>query len=189
VYAQSSPGEYELALRDAIRRDRLLLLRGMAGQPGRPEETIIFYGQSFSIVRYLIKTYGEEKMRSFLSAFKVGIGTEPTLKNVYGVGLGQLEADWRQSVGARPLPSGSQDEPERAAPEAVPTLVPFGAAPPPPVAATPAPAGREPAAAAPSREEGSGVPGLLILLPAVFAVVVIGGLVAVIAVALARRAL
>ena len=187
VYAQSEAREYEQALSQAIRRDRLLLLRGMAGRPGGAEETILFYGQSFSTVRYLIKTYGEEKMRAFLTAFKEGIGIEPAMRKVYGLGLGQLEADWRQSVGAKPLPIGSQDEPERAAPEAVPTLVPFGSAPQPPAAGpTAQPAGREPPGAAPP-EEGRGVPWLLILLPAVLAVVVVGGLVAVIAVALARR--
>lgn len=189
VYAQKEAREYEQALSQGIRRDRLLLLRGMAGRPGGAEDTILFYGQSFSTVRYLVQTYGEEKMRAFLTAFKEGSGIEPAMRKVYGFGLGQLEADWRKSVGAKPLPIGSQDEPERAAPEAVPTLVPFGSAPQPPAAGpTPQPAGREPPGAAPpAAAEGRGVPWLLILLPAVFVVVVVGGVVAVIAVAIARR--
>lgn len=103
VWAQSDPGrEYTGALERAIRRDELLLFRGMDSFPGKPDETILAYGQSHSIVNYLIETYGGEKFRQVFEAMRQGSSGAEALQKTYGMTMDQIDAAWRTHVGARP---------------------------------------------------------------------------------------
>lgn len=114
----------------AIRQNRLLSIRSISSQPGRPELVGLFYGQAGSIVKYLVETYGAEKMAELLKTFKQGSTTEDALKKVYGFDVDGLEAKWRASIGAPPAAPGGAQQPQ-AGPQTVPTLVPFGTAPQP----------------------------------------------------------
>ena len=103
VWGQSDPGpEYKNALNRAIAADNLLLLRGLDSFPGRSDETILAYGQSWSVVKYLIDTYGPEKYRQVYEHIRAGQGAADGIQQVYGFNADQLEAQWRQSVGAKP---------------------------------------------------------------------------------------
>jgi len=57
-------GEYKRALENAIRQDRLFSVKQMTTMPGRPEDVILLYGQSHSLVKFLIERYGPDKMRN-----------------------------------------------------------------------------------------------------------------------------
>ncbi|MEK7214547.1 MAG: peptidase MA family metallohydrolase, partial [Chloroflexota bacterium] len=70
--------------------------------PGKSEDTLLAYGQSYSIVKWLIETNGPEKLRSLMESLKAGDGLAKGLQQHYGVTVDQLDAKWRQSVGAPP---------------------------------------------------------------------------------------
>lgn len=173
VYAQSDAREYTRALDSAIRRDTLLRLKGMAGRPGRPDEVILFYGQAYSIVKYLVDSYGADKMRQLLLAFKESGDIEAALRKVYGLDLNGLERGWRAKIGASPPPA-------EAAPSVteipLPTLVPFGARPEgPPPAPQPSPA-----------TGGQGIPALYLGLGLLFLVALLALFLGILTLALRR---
>ena len=114
------------ALNAAIRNNSLLNLRAMSSLPGRPEQVNLFYGEAYSIVRYLIDTYGSEKMSELLATFKQGTSTSDALMKVYGLSLDQLEANWRAAIGAQPAPSAGAETGASSQPQNIPTIVPFG---------------------------------------------------------------
>jgi hypothetical protein len=126
VYAQRTPGAgYEQAVELAVRRDRALSIRSISSSPGDPSLVNLFYGQSGSIVEFLIETYGEAKMAEFLATFKKGARTDDAVRAVYGVDLNGLENAWRQSVGLKPRAPGSTDD-SSSQTQPVPTIVPIG---------------------------------------------------------------
>lgn len=90
------------ALMDAIRSDTLISVRSLSAYTGDPALVDLFYGESYSIVEYLLDTYGRDKMVELLGVFKRGSHQEDALQEVYGFGLNELDARWRESIGARP---------------------------------------------------------------------------------------
>lgn len=102
VWSQNDPGrEYLGALERAIQRDELLLVRGMDSFPGRPDETILAYGQSYSLVKYLIDSYGGEKFRGVFESIRQGNSAADGIQNIYGMNLDELDATWRKHVNAK----------------------------------------------------------------------------------------
>jgi len=102
------------ALQKAIREDRLISVRSMSGYVGKPEQVDLFYGEAYSLVDFMLKTYGKDKLDSLLETLKAGVPIEEALRQVYGFGLDQLDDAWRVSLGLRP----------RAEMQATPTALP-----------------------------------------------------------------
>ena len=98
------------ALQRAIAADKLISVRSLSAYTGDPSLVDLFYGQSYSIVKYLLDTFGRDKMVQLLDVFKRGAYQDDALQEVLGFGLDELDAKWRESVGARPR------EPQPAAP-------------------------------------------------------------------------
>ena len=89
----------------ASRRD-LLRLRSMGSVPGRPEDVVVFYAQSWSVVTHMIETHGAERMSALLEALDSGLEIDEALRQVYGMGVDGLESEWRAQLAGsfRPLP-------------------------------------------------------------------------------------
>ena len=118
-FGNIQPGvSYDRALLNAIRTNKLLPITGMEGQPGTPEDVIIFYGQARSIVNFMVKEHGVEKMRELMATIKSGRNYRNAIPMVYGVTPLELENQWRESLGVehRRLP-----DPQSALPTALPT--------------------------------------------------------------------
>ena len=99
-YGNIQPGEsYDRALNHAIRTNNLLPITAMDGQPGTPEDVIIFYGQARSIVRFMVDEYGAEKMRELMATIKSGKNVRTAIPLVYGVTPLELENQWRDRLG------------------------------------------------------------------------------------------
>jgi hypothetical protein len=62
------------------------------------------YAQSYSLVRYLIDTYGQEQMLALLETFQQGTTADSALTAVYQLTTHTLEDEWRQAIGASPRP-------------------------------------------------------------------------------------
>jgi hypothetical protein len=139
VYAEGEldPGSKE-ALQKAIDEDELYPIRSLSdGFTEDSDGAYLSYAQSFSVVEYLIHTYGQEEMLELLAAFQLGYQTDHALLSIYGLDQEALEAEWRSAVKADA--SDSTSETRSATPTVYPTYQPY-ISPPLPATATPSPA-------------------------------------------------
>ncbi len=113
------------AVNAAIRDNSLLNLHAISSPAGRPQDVNLFYGEAYSVVNYLIDTFGSGKMAELLATFKKGTTTDHALTKVYGLDTDGLEAKWRLSIGAPAAPA-PENSGNLAQVPSVPTIIPFG---------------------------------------------------------------
>lgn len=112
VYSQGGPDVDGMILFNLSSRiGNLLPIRSLSGsfseEPGKAD---ISYSQSYSIVNYLITTYGQEQLSKLFQNLNDGQTVEMALQNAYGFGLDELEKRWREFIGVtaqstRPTPT------------------------------------------------------------------------------------
>ena len=87
-------------------------------------EAGIAYSQSYSVVQFLLETYGQAQMQELLLTLAKGTGYDAALEAVYGFNVDGLEQAWRQSLNLplREIPP----TPTAVSANAVPTIEPFG---------------------------------------------------------------
>ena len=94
------------ALNKAIDKDEIFSTLTLSGnQPASYDEAILFYAESYSIVRFLIENYGREKMLALLDTFQQGSSYDNALEQVYGFDTTGLDDIWRESLGLMPRPN------------------------------------------------------------------------------------
>jgi hypothetical protein len=120
VYAEGGLDDNsEYMLHVAIKEDELLSVRSLSdGFAEQVEMAILSYAQSYSLVDYLIDTYGQQSMLALLQAFQDGYQYDTALEKVYGFDADGLDREWREFVGAS---TGSIDS---ASSEVTPTVFP-----------------------------------------------------------------
>ena len=156
-FGNIAPSEsYDDALLYGIYTRRVKPLWHLQSFSGGPDDVIIGYGQSRSVVAYLVNSYGEEKMSQFMRTLDATLSVDRALTQVYGFDQRGLDTEWRNWIGLRPLEEGELDAegpPEAASEaEAVPEPAPT-ASPTPALGSTPAPVHT----AMPSEDEGEDV--------------------------------
>lgn len=113
VYGQKDPGGFETAVQQAIRRDAVVPLKSLS--PGlRGSDAGLFYGEGWSVVNFLVATYGPGKMAQLLTAFQGGQSEDAAFTKAYGKDREGIYNAWRQSVGlstTAPAPAPSQAPP------------------------------------------------------------------------------
>jgi hypothetical protein len=98
VYAQSQPGSgYTGAVEAAIRSDRLIPFAQMGTPAADPRLVDLFYGQSYTMVKYLIDKGGPAKYAEFFATIKKGNRFDQALKIVYGFDVDGFEQEFRQA--------------------------------------------------------------------------------------------
>lgn len=102
--------EYPTALRFAISSGRLKPLWYLRTFTGTPRDIIIAYGQSRSVIQYMVDRYGAAKMGLLLRAFRETLDIDESLERVYGLDRRQLDSEWRESLGLDPLPTPEELE-------------------------------------------------------------------------------
>jgi hypothetical protein len=123
-------------LDQAIRQDTLLTVRSISGGFSEvADKANLSYSQSYSLVKFLVETYGQPKMNELLLALRDGTTIDSALVKVYGFDVEGLEDAWRAGIGAKarvaaPNPTATPQ------PTYVPTIVPIGGL---PLAVTPTP--------------------------------------------------
>lgn len=118
----------EQQLEDAIKNDTLLTVRSLSsGFSEVADKAYLSYSQSYSITKFLIETYGQEKMTSLLVGLRDGLTIEEALIQTYGFNIDELEDQWREAIGAQPRPVSPEGQPTaQPTPTHVPTIVPVG---------------------------------------------------------------
>lgn len=96
------PVDNAVALKRAVTRDALISVRSLSGYTGDASQVDLYYGEVHSLVGFLLRTYGRDKMGELLQVFKQGTYQEDAVQQVYGLSLDELDARWRQSLGLGP---------------------------------------------------------------------------------------
>ena len=78
---------------------------------GKPEETLLYYGQGYSVVTYMIDTYGPDQMAALFASLPTVWDTRKALESAYGLTLLELDNEWRQSVGLEARISSTREPP------------------------------------------------------------------------------
>jgi len=131
--AMYSEGELDsgsqFQLDQAISGDTLLTVRSLNGGFSElPDKANLSYSQSYSIVNFLIQTYGQDKLTELLKALRDAKPIDDALLEIYGFDSDGLEDAWRQSVGAAPRTVSAQAT-AMPTPTFVPTYVPVAGIP------------------------------------------------------------
>jgi hypothetical protein len=163
---------------EAVEKNQLMTLRSLASPfPSDPMQANLAYGQSGAVVKFIVDTYGPDKMANLLSVFAEGSLDDEALETALGVNTDGLGNAFRVSLGLPPLPGTADDAP--AAPEpaeaAPPTQQPADSQEAEAAQAPPQPAPDQPPAQPPAESQGRplGLPCLAGLLPlAVLGVVI-----------------
>jgi peptidase MA superfamily protein len=120
--------QFQGPLDKAVQNDKLLSVRSISGAFSEVTDKVdLSYAESYSLVNFLIKTYGQDKMTALLSSLRDGLTTEEALQKTYGFGIDGLEDAWRKSLGAKPRTESAPTA--QPTPTYVPTIVPISGAP------------------------------------------------------------
>jgi len=126
VYAEGEPSQDILDdIENGVQNDSFEPLRSLNGAfSAHGPEAGISYSQSYSVVDYLLRTYGREQMQQLILTLAQGKGTDEALEMVYGFNIDGLEQEWRAALGANPRDIPPTPTPLSAA--NIPTVVPLG---------------------------------------------------------------
>lgn len=137
VYSEGTLDDYSRKqLESAIADDTLFSVRSLSGAFSEiSDKANLSYAESYSIVKFLLESYGRDKMNEMLLALRDGETVDEALQHIYGFDVEGLEDAWRASIGAKPRQAGPQPT-ATPQPTAVPTIRPISGA---PLAVTPTP--------------------------------------------------
>ncbi|NJN15496.1 MAG: hypothetical protein HC822_03970 [Oscillochloris sp.] len=95
----------EILLREAITADTVLGARALSGAfSAHAERAGIAYAQSYSMVRYLIDTFGRDRLLALFTAISNGSTIDAAMVQIYGFDQNGLDVRWRAAVGASERP-------------------------------------------------------------------------------------
>jgi hypothetical protein len=90
---------YVSVLEIARENDQLISVRSLASPfSSYAGQSTLAYAQSYELVKYLIDTYGSDRMFELLSTFRQGSGCDAALLAVYGFDMDGLDAAWRATL-------------------------------------------------------------------------------------------
>ncbi len=114
-------------LENAIQNNTLMSVRSLSGAFSEvADKANLSYSESYSIVKFLLDTYGRAKMTALLLDLRDGNTPDEALTAVYGFDVDGLEDAWRASIGAKPRPAAALPT-AATTPTFVPTIPPISA--------------------------------------------------------------
>lgn len=113
----------------AIQNDTLISIRALsAGFSENVGTTSLSYSESYSIVKFLLESFGLDKMIELLTNLRDGVAIDDALVKTYGFDTDGLDDAWRKDIGAQPRSTSAQPT-AQPTPTFVPTIVPISGAP------------------------------------------------------------
>jgi hypothetical protein len=83
----------------AIKQNSLISVRSLSSPfSAFPDKSYLSYAQSYSLVEYLITSYGHDRMLELLNIFSQGSSYDDALEKVYGFNMDGLDAQWRDYI-------------------------------------------------------------------------------------------
>ncbi len=111
VHAQQDQGGYGSAIAQGLRDGDVLSVRQITAYPGDASQIELFYGEAWSLVSYLVDTYGQEKFARLFADIKTGKGVDKAFEAVYGFDQDGLDNAWRVANGLSPRPTPAPTTP------------------------------------------------------------------------------
>ncbi|MSQ32767.1 MAG: hypothetical protein EXR59_06060 [Dehalococcoidia bacterium] len=103
-FGNLDPGvEYDKSLANALRQDHILPISQLAARQGNAEDAILLYGQGRSIVKFMVNTYGPDKMAQIFKNISSGDVLNKAVTKAYGFNMIKLENNWRATLGLPPI--------------------------------------------------------------------------------------
>lgn len=101
VYNQETPdSEFSTMLQQAIRNGTLIPVRALNSNfPLDPDQALLSYAESLSVVQFIVKTYGDAKLGQLLTSFKDELSYDEALQAALGVDTDGLDRAWKASLG------------------------------------------------------------------------------------------
>ena len=109
--------DYDAALRYGIYTRRIRPLWYLQSFTGEPEDILIAYGQGKSVVNFMVRKWGEDRISELFDVVRQTQDIDAALMRVYGVDQHGMDTEWRLSLGLEPLPSPSELESRLQEPE------------------------------------------------------------------------
>lgn len=95
--------QFEKTLQHARRRNALLPLSQLAEDFPRDSDLAnLAYGQSYSVVKFMIEELGADKFAQLLDVFRRGAAPDDALWQIYDMRQDELENAWRHHIGVPP---------------------------------------------------------------------------------------
>jgi hypothetical protein len=96
MYAEGSLDLYfSSALTSALNDGTTITVRSLSSPfSADPALSYLSYAESYSIIDYLVSTFGQSKILSLLESFHSGIGYDAALMEVYGFDMDELYSQW-----------------------------------------------------------------------------------------------
>lgn len=115
----------------AVDKHTLFPLRVLNGSfPADSQESYLAYAESVKVVQYIQSKYGQAALAKMLAAFKEGVSYDEAVRRGLGIGLDDLDREWKQSIGyplspeATAIPTTTPAPLAALAPATDPTLTP-----------------------------------------------------------------
>lgn len=131
VYGEGGPEDAALQqFKNAVTDDKLISVRSLSGGFSEdPAKADLSYSESYSLVNFLVKQYGQDKMLSLLKALRDGATVDEALQSNYGFDIDGFEDAWRAGINAKPRSTANTRPTATPIPTMVPTFVPVSGAP------------------------------------------------------------
>jgi hypothetical protein len=112
VYAEGLPSpEYTSRLREAVTNNELISIRSLSSPfSAFTDQAILSYAESYSLVDYLIREYGQAKILELLNTFRQGSTYDGALERVFGFNMNRLDALWQDYVTEQYQPAEVRQE-------------------------------------------------------------------------------
>ncbi|MDR9458572.1 MAG: peptidase MA family metallohydrolase [Dehalococcoidia bacterium] len=102
--------DLQILLNEAIAHDTLFSVRSISSSfPTDPDEARLCYAESYSLVQFIIDTYGSDKILNLLAVINEGNTYDDAMLEVYDFNVDGLNTVWRESLGLGPQPSPIPD--------------------------------------------------------------------------------
>ncbi len=101
TYYQEVPdSRFDPALKNAIRTGQLIPVRALNSSfPDDPNQALLSYAESRSIVDFIINQKGADKMAALLQAYAGGVSNDEAVQTGLGISIDQLDTDWKIWLG------------------------------------------------------------------------------------------
>jgi len=101
TYNQETEDERLPRLLDqAVRGGRLIPIRALNSSfPLDPDQALLSYAESVSIVSFIIQQYGDDKLGALLNSFKQEMSYDEAVQSALGMTIEELDAAWKASLG------------------------------------------------------------------------------------------
>ncbi len=99
-YQEVQDSRFPPALKNAVNKGELIPVRALDSSfPDDPNQALLSYAESESIVNFIITQKGADQMAALLKAYGQGVSNDDAVNMGLGISIDQLDLQWKQWLG------------------------------------------------------------------------------------------